>query len=148
MAKRCKNKKEEYEDQLLKAGLAGAQAETIQKYGSAVKEHVVAYAGKDIEIGQKLAKGLKDIAKSKLNPNDRERNIKQQAGFAAEVKTTARENAEKIIRGDRTSKVIRTDDMAKQPDGRGYVIGGKMSSFMMLLRFGQMAVILRKQDDN
>lgn len=125
MAKRCKNKKEEYEDQLLKAGLAGAQAETIQKYGSAVKEHVVAYAGKDNEIGQKLAKGLKDIAKSKLNPNDRERNIKQQAGFAAEVKTTARENAEKIIRGDRTSKVIRTDDMAKQPDGRGHVIGGK-----------------------
>lgn len=125
MAKRRKNKKEEYEDQLLKAGLAGAQAETIQRYGSAVKEHVVAYTGKDNETGQKLAKGLKDIAKSKLNPNDRERNIKQQAGFAAEVKTTACENAEKIIRGDRTSKVIRTDDMSKQPDGRGHTIGGK-----------------------
>ena len=124
MAKHQKSEREEYEDQFLRAGLAGAQAEIVQRYGSAAKEHIVAYTSKDNETGQELAKGLKDIAKSKLNPNDRERNIKQQAGFAAEVKTAARENAEKIIRGDRTSKVTRTDDMTKQPDGRGHTIGG------------------------
>ena len=126
MTKRRKSKQEECEDQLLRVGLAGAQAEIVQRYGSAAKEHIVAYTGKDNETGQELAKGLKDITKSKLNPNDRERNIKQQAGFAAEVKTVAREKAEKIIQGDRdrTSKVTRTDDMIKQPDGRGHTIGG------------------------
>lgn len=107
------------------AGLSGAQAETIQRYGSAVKEHAVAYTGVDHEFGKELAKGLKDISKSKVNASDKARNIKQQAGFSAEVKTEARENAEKIIRGDRTSRTVRTDDMAKQADGKGHTIGGK-----------------------
>lgn len=110
---------------LINAGLAGAQAETVQRYGSAVKEHLVAYSGTDRETGEKLTKGLKEISKGKINPNDKVRNIKQQAGFSAEVKTKARESAEKIIKGDKTTKVTRTDDMKKQPDGKGGTIGGK-----------------------
>lgn len=117
--------KEKQDRSLINAGLAGAQAETVQRYGSAVKEHVVEYSGIDREAGEKLAKGLKGISKSKLNPNDRARNIKQQAGFSAEVKTKARENAEKTIAGDKTTKVTRTDDMVKQPDGKGRMVGGK-----------------------
>lgn len=118
-------KKEQNEERILRAGLAGAQSEVVQRYGSAIKEHLVAYSGVDRETGQTLAKGLKKIADSKVNPNDSARNIKQQAGFSAEVKTQARENAEKIIHGDNTSRTVRTDDMVKQSDGKGHTVGGK-----------------------
>lgn len=39
-------------------GVAGAQAEIVQRYGSAVKEQFVAYTGTDRETGQVLKKGL------------------------------------------------------------------------------------------
>jgi ribosomal protein S5 len=63
------------------------------------------------------------IYSHKINPEHRNSNINQQAGFSAEVKTAAREAAERIIRGGK-SKVIRTDDMRKQTDGKGGIIGG------------------------
>lgn len=106
-------------------GVAGANTEAVQRYGSAVKEHFVAYSGVDNETGQQLAKGLKSISEHKTNPEYYDANIKQQAGFSAEVKTSARETAEKIIQGDTKSKVTRTDDMVKQSDGKGRTIGGK-----------------------
>ena len=120
-----KEKEQHKEQAILHAGLSGAQAEVVQRYGSAVKEHAVAYTGIDRESGQKLAKGLKSISESKINPADKARNIKQQAGFSAEVKTEAQENAEKIIQGNHTSRTVRTDDMTKQADGKGHTIGGK-----------------------
>ncbi|MDR0355094.1 MAG: hypothetical protein LBJ64_05095 [Deltaproteobacteria bacterium] len=108
------------------AGLAGAADEVVQRYGSANKEHFVGYSGQDNETGQKLAKGLKSISKHRAdNPEYRDSNIKQQAGYSAEVKTVARENAEKIITGNAKTKFTRTDDMIKQPDGKGHTIGGK-----------------------
>lgn len=106
-------------------GVAGANTEVVQRYGSAVKEHFVAYSGVDNETGQQLVKGLKSISEHKVNPDYYDSNIKQQAGFSAEVKTAARDSAEKIINGDAKSKVTRTDDMVKQSDGRGRTIGGK-----------------------
>lgn len=106
-------------------GVAGANTEVVQRYGSAVKEHFAAYSGVDNETGQQLAKGLKSISEHKVNPEYYDTNIKQQAGFSAEVKTSARETAEKIIQGNTKSKVTRTDDMAKQSDGKGRTIGGK-----------------------
>ena len=122
-----REEKEEQRKQqsLLQAGLAGAQADTVQRYGAAVKEHAVAYTGVDRETGQKLAKGLKEISKSKVNPDYRDQNIRQQAGFSAEVKTQARENAEKAIQNKTAQRTVRTDDMSKQSDGRGHTIGGK-----------------------
>lgn len=113
-----KNKVKKQQNILL-AGIAGAQSEVVQRYGAAVKEHAVAYSGVDRELGREFAKGLKGISESRLNPADKARNIKQQAGFSAEVKTIARENAEKIIAGDTRSRSTRTDDMYKQPDGKG-----------------------------
>lgn len=106
------------------AGVASASTEIVQRYGSAVKEHVVSYVGQDNETGQQLAKGLKDISRSKTDAAHHDQNIKQQAGYSAEVKATARENAEKAIRGEKRTKTTRTDDMAKQPDGKGGTIGG------------------------
>ena len=109
----------------INAGLAGAQTEVVKRYGSAAKEHFVAYVGADNETGEKLAKGLKKIASSKVNHDYHNVNIKQQAGFSAEVKTVARENAGKIIAGDKKTKKTRTDDMEKQSDGKGNNVGGK-----------------------
>lgn len=105
-------------------GLSGAGAEVVQRYGAAVKEHFVAYSGVDHEVGKVLAKGLKSISESNVNAEYYDANIKQQAGFSAEVKTYARENAEKII-GKETTRTTRTDDMLKQSDGRGGTVGGK-----------------------
>ena len=77
--------------------LEGAATETVQRYGSAVKEHIIAYSGIDNENGEQLKKGLKQISESKLNPEYIKQNLKQQAGFSAENKYAARENARNII---------------------------------------------------
>ena len=73
--------------------IEGAATETVQRYGSAIKEHFVAYSGIDNESGEQLKKGLKQISESKLNPEYIKQNLKQQAGFSAENKYAARENA-------------------------------------------------------
>lgn len=90
------------------AALEGAASEVVQRYGSAAKEHFVVYTGKDNETGEQLKRGLKDIAKSKVNQDYKEANLKQQAGFAAEQKYTARQNAESIINKEKT-RVHNTD---------------------------------------
>lgn len=112
------NEKEEKRykrEDLLNAGVAGAAYETVQRYGEAAKQHYVAYSGVDNETGNALAKGLKQISKEKINPDNRFQNIHQQAGFAAEIKDVARSNAESIINGDPGRK-IRTDDLGRVND--------------------------------
>lgn len=110
-----KRKRGERVRRVTAAGAAGAAAETVQRYGAAAKEHLVAYTGRDNETGRQLKKGLADVAASKINPDYRAQNLKQQAGFAAEVKDTARVNAEKIIQGSQERK-IRTDDLGRVND--------------------------------
>lgn len=95
--------------------IQGAATETVQRYGSAVKEHLVSYSGIDNETGQQLTKSLKSISKSKVNPKCYNQNIKQQAGFSAEVKSTARNNAKNIINKS-SKRSIRTDDMGRVND--------------------------------
>ena len=60
-------KKQKYDD-ILNAGLAGAAAETVQRYGEAAKQHYVSYSGVDNETGTVLKKSLKQIADEKINP--------------------------------------------------------------------------------
>ena len=107
-------------------------APTVQRYGSAIKEHLVAYSGVDNETGQHLTRSLKSISQQKTNPNYEYQNLKQQAGFAAEVQETARANAERAINGEQ-SRVVRTDDIGRvndplydlvEIDGAGNVIDG------------------------
>ena len=97
------------------SAITGAVSQTVNIYGSAVKEHYVSYGGIDNETGKILTRSLKDIAKSKVNPNFKDQNIKQQAGFSAENKYTARQNAENIING-KTNRTIRTDDLGRVND--------------------------------
>lgn len=127
------HKEKDYQSTIKNAGIAGSQAKLVQYYGSAVKEHLVAYTGIDRETGQSLKKGLKSISKSKINPANQTQNTNQQAGFSAEVKTVARENAEKIINNGKNARkipksdktrTIRTDDVAKQTTAAGTTVGG------------------------
>lgn len=107
--------KKQKEKNIVNSGIAGGAAETVQRYGSAVKEHVVAYSGKDNENNITLNRSLKSISKQKVNPEYKSQNLKQQAGFSAEVKETANSNAESIING-KTSRKIRSDDLGKVND--------------------------------
>ena len=80
----------EHKDRLLQKALQGAAVGTIEKFGSAVKEHLVSFSGKDRELGTETTRSLKSVSKSKVNPEYKETNIKQQAGFSAEIKSVAR----------------------------------------------------------
>lgn len=109
-----KKKKKKNED-LLNAAIIGSSHETIQRYGSAAKQYYVAYSGVDYEKGQTLAKGLKQIANEKVNPNYKFQNHQQQMGYGAEVIDVARTNSENKIKGNSTRKV-RTDDLGRVND--------------------------------
>ena len=61
------DKKKKDEDNLVRSGIAGASYETIQKYGSAAKEHLVSYSGIDNENGIELQKSLKSIKEQGTN---------------------------------------------------------------------------------
>lgn len=111
MKNHSKNKPKE----VTNAGIAGAAFDTVQRYGSAVKEHIVVYSGDNNETGEVLKKSLNSLSKHKVNPEYELQNLKQQAGFAAESKSVARENAERIINGDLTRR-IRTDDLGRVND--------------------------------
>jgi hypothetical protein len=110
-----KRKKKNYNNSFEYAAQSGAAYKIVEKYGSASKEHLVAYSGQDNEHGCTLKRGLKKTSESKVNPDYRDQNLKQQAGFAAEDKYTARQNAEKIIKGDKT-RISRTDDLGRVND--------------------------------
>lgn len=84
--------------------------EIVQRFGSANAEYLKGYRGLDNESGTRLAKGLADISKHKVNDNYAAQNIKQQAGFSAEVASTSRENAEAIIRKSKV-RASRSDDL-------------------------------------
>jgi len=104
-----------FSEGLERAASSGASTETVQRYGSAVKEHSVAYSGMDNEAGVKFTRGLKSVSESKINPDFAENNIKQQAGFSAEIKSAARGNAENII-NKKPVRILRTDDLGSVND--------------------------------
>lgn len=95
--------------------ISSASAENVQRYGSAVKEHLVAYSGVDNETGKELKRSLRSVSKQRVNPNYKTQNLKQQSGFSAEIKETANSNADAIIKGTLKRKV-RTDDVGRVND--------------------------------
>lgn len=136
------NRKKDKQDDLLRAGIAGASYETVQRYGSAVKEHLVGLSGIDNEAGTCLEKSLKSIQKQNTNAEYAFTIRQQKAGWAAEVKDTASSNAENIIAGKNNRK-IRHDDLPNTPanhplydhvevDAEGKVIAGSGSQMKFI----------------
>ena len=111
--------KTEIERDIARTGAALSASEVVNRFGSANAEYIKGYTGTDNETGQKFAKGLADIAKHKVNsdPAEAAKNIKQQAGFSAEVATTSRDNAEAIINQSKV-RTSRSDDL--QQFGRNH----------------------------
>lgn len=107
-------KKKDKQDNLINSGIAGASYETVQRYGSAAKEHLVAYSGRDYENGIALQKSLKSIKEQGTNDEFAFSIRQQKAGWAAEVKDSANTNAENIIAG-KSKRKIRYDDMPDTP---------------------------------
>ena len=99
---------------IVRAGAALAANEAVSRFGSATAEFIKGYRGVDNETGQRFAKGLADIAKHKVNsdPVEAARNIKQQAGYAAEVAATSHDNAKAIINGSKI-RTSRSDDLSQ-----------------------------------
>lgn len=87
----------------INAAIALGQTETVGRFGSAAAEFVKSYTGVDNEVGKTLSKGLKGINLEKTG-------VKQRAGWAGEVVSTARENAEAIIQKS-SKRSIRSDDL-------------------------------------
>jgi hypothetical protein len=104
--------REEIARDIARTAAALSTSETVSRYGSANAEFLKGYNGVDNETGQKFAKGLADIAKHKVNadPDLAKQNIKQQAGFSAEVAATSHDNAEAIISGSKV-RTSRSDDL-------------------------------------
>ncbi|MFE8145748.1 hypothetical protein RBA69_00585 [Brenneria goodwinii] len=104
------NCKDEIQQDKFRTATALASDEVVQRFGSASAEYLKGYRGVDKETGQRFAKGLADVAKHKVNPDYAEQNIKQQAGFSAEIASTSRDNAEAIISRNPT-RTVRSDDL-------------------------------------
>ena len=115
-------------DTATNAGLAGASADVVDRYGSGVKEHLVGYSGVDNELGMSNERGLKRISEyrrgdPKTDPNY-QTNTRQQAGFAAETKEVARRRAEEAIAGKKPT-TTRTDDIIG-PDGQKHHVNDQL----------------------
>lgn len=96
-------------DSLMQAALIGSAFETVSRFGSAQKEHIFALTGNDYENNVRIKRGgLLDIAQSKVNKDYEKANLNQQAGYAAENKYVARENAKHIVNKDNV-RVKHTD---------------------------------------
>jgi hypothetical protein len=96
----------------IQVGTVLSSSETVSRFGSATAEYIKGYRGRDNETGQVFAKGLAGIAEHKVNadPLEAAKNIKQQAGYSAEVAATSRDNADAII--NRSSiRTSRSDDL-------------------------------------
>ncbi len=97
---------------IARAGIALAADETVNRFGSANAEFIKGYRGVDNETGKTFAKGLAGIARHRVNadPQKGAANIKQQAGYSAEVSVTSRRNAEAHIQRSDV-RVSRSDDL-------------------------------------
>ena len=98
---------------ILRTGVALSAKETIDRFGSANAEFIKGYRGIDHATGQRFAKSLVGISKYKVSTESAKmatHNIKQQAGFSAEVASTSRDNAEAIIQGSKVC-TSRSDDL-------------------------------------
>ncbi|MDH3066626.1 hypothetical protein QEP16_25135 [Achromobacter insolitus] len=111
-AKRGPAEQEAISVDAIRAGVSMSARETVGHYGSAGAEFIKGYRGVDNDTGQVFAKGLDGISKHKVSANPAEalKNIKQQAGYSAEVAATSRDNAEAIIAGSK-QRTARSDDL-------------------------------------
>lgn len=94
-----------------KFAIAAGNQELVNRFGSAGAEYLKGLRGIDYELGIKFDRSLFDIQNYKLNPEYIEKNIKQQAGFSAEIAHVSKKNADAII-NKTGSHFQRSEDVA------------------------------------
>lgn len=102
--------KESMESDLRNIAIASAEHELIQRYGTAGSQFLVGLRGINHETGQVFDRSLLKISQGNLNAKYREQNVKQQAGFSAEVASVSKRNANAIINKD-SSRFARSEDI-------------------------------------
>jgi len=110
-----KKKKNTSHDGFQDSVIGAVSTEFIGRYGHAAAEYIKGYRGEVSETGDIVRKGLRQVADSKVNPDYRYQNIKQQSGFSAEIHYVDQENAERIINGD-NSRIFRSNDIGRGND--------------------------------
>lgn len=91
------------------AAVAASTLEVVQRYGAAGAEYIKGYTGRDAVTGETFALGLKTIAGYSVPADHAAKVLASQAGYAAEVAATSRDNAEAIINGSPV-RTVRSDD--------------------------------------
>jgi hypothetical protein len=109
--------------------------ELSDRFGSANAEFLKGLRGIDYETGFEFDRSLLSIKEYKINPDYVDQNIKQQAGYSAEVASVSRKNAESIIEGSET-RFLRSEDRA------GY---GKNNSVVDILEINNEQVASQVQ---
>lgn len=87
-----------------------ANAEKVDRYGSAGAEYLKGLRGIDNETGKVYDRSLLDVSNYKIDSANPENSINQQAGFSAEIAKVSRDNAKNIIDGSKV-RVSRTEDI-------------------------------------
>lgn len=83
--------------------------EINQRYGSANAEFLKGLRGVDYQTGKIFDRSLIKVSEYKVHAEYVDQNLKQQAGFSAEIAKTSRQNAENIISND-PHRLIRSED--------------------------------------
>lgn len=91
--------------------IASAEHELIQRYGTAGSQFLVGLRGINHETGQVFDRSLLKISQGNLNAKYREQNVKQQAGYSAEVVSVSKRNADAIINKE-APRFARSEDIA------------------------------------
>lgn len=95
--------------------IGATTTENIERYGRAATEYIKGYKGTVDTNGNIVRKGLKQVSESKVNPDFKYQNIKQQAGFSAEVHYVDNTNAENII-NKKNVRIHRSNDIGRGND--------------------------------
>ena len=90
--------------------IAFAAHDLIQRYGIAGEEFLKALRGIDNKTGFKYDRSLLDVSNYKINPDYAANNIKQQAGYSAEIVSVAKRNAE-AIKKNQSVRYSRSEDL-------------------------------------
>lgn len=102
---------ESTDSDLRNIAIASAEHELIQRYGTAGSQFLIGLRGINHETGQVFDRSLLKISQGNLNPDYVNQNVKQQAGFSAEVASVSKRNAQAIINKE-SSRFSRSEDIA------------------------------------
>lgn len=119
MVKKCDSHMDSLDDSVSRAAARVVLHDLVDRYSEAAALDLSAYDGNDHAgiFGGTMKRSLKSVSESRLGNTAMEaaRNIRQQAGFSAEIIETTRKNKERVISGSKI-RSGRLDDLGRTND--------------------------------